>query len=115
VTPDYARENFADCGPGGVYLIHLLEEWIKNHGDLVRAVTGAPNAWPVWDEVTVAHLLSFTSSATYPRPTLQNDLSFRHSASSSTQRDHVINWITQIDTPRLLQHFRESLIQRLQA
>lgn len=115
MTPEYARNHLADCGSGGVYLIYLLEEWIENHGELVRAVTGAPNAWPVWDEVTVAHLLSFTSSTAYPRPTLESDLSFRHTSSPPIAPDQEIQWITHVNGIGLWRHLRKSLASALQS
>lgn len=115
MTPKQARDLLADCGMAGAYLIHLLEDWLNAHHDLVEAVTGDSNAWPVWDEVTVAHVLSLTSVKTYPRPRLENDLSFRHTSSFPIATGQVIHWIAQVDGAGLWQHLRESLARALQS
>ena len=108
LTRERARELFGDRGRAGPYLVHLLGDWLDAHPDLVRRVTGDAGSWPVWDEVVVAHLLGFTSSATYPRPVLRDDLSFVHPGPRKTS-DLTIEWVTRIDSRSLWQHLGERL------
>jgi inosine-uridine nucleoside N-ribohydrolase len=101
-----ARQLFEDSGPAGVYLTHLSLRWLEAEVEVVRAVTGDGHAWPIWDEVTVAHLLGLTSSGIYPRPTLRADLSFRHPEPACGAVDRTIRWIHDVDTSGLWQHLR---------
>ena len=84
------------AGDSGRYLAGLLDDWLAKHRDIVVQVTGDAKVWPVWDEVTVAHLLGMTKSDKRPRPKLRPDLTFDHTPKTGT-----ITWVTAIDGPRL--------------
>jgi inosine-uridine nucleoside N-ribohydrolase len=83
-------------GNPGRYLAGLLDDWFAKHRDVVQQVTGDAKIWPVWDEVTVAHLLGMTTAERRARPKLRTDLTFDHSATRGT-----VMWVTAIDGDRL--------------
>ncbi|MEA2531482.1 MAG: hypothetical protein QOG89_3126 [Thermomicrobiales bacterium] len=98
LTADQARTRLAGCGEGGEFLVGLLVDWLDREAQMARQVTGSA-AWPVWDEVVVAHLLGLTSSDAYPRPSLRDDMTFDHPASADAAPP--VRWITDLDTDRL--------------
>ena len=63
---------------------------------LARSTTGSAATWPIWDEVAVAYLLGMTTSKTYPRPGLRDDMTFDHARPRGT-----ITWITSVDAEAL--------------
>lgn len=105
MTRQEARALLEDCGRAGPRLAALLGDWLDAHSELVRRVTGDAGSWPVWDEVVVAHLLGLTSSETYQRPRLQDDIVFDH----REHRDQTITWITDIDASGLWLDLRQKL------
>jgi inosine-uridine nucleoside N-ribohydrolase len=96
MTPARARALFPGEQEPGSTLVSLLESWLARNAKLAASETGSPESWPIWDEVTVAHLLGFTRVETRPRPTLRDDRIFDHSRPQGT-----IGWITAIDADRL--------------
>jgi len=106
MTRDRAHELFDSRGSPGRYLAGLLVHWLDQETDLVKRVTGDPNWWPVWDEVTVAHLLGLTTTDTHPRPSLRDNLQFDHATTTAR-----ITWITSIDEGRLWSDFTGKLDQ----
>lgn len=94
MTRRRAREVLAGAGPPGEYLVDVFERWLDRERPLVTRVSGRPDAWPVWDEVVVAHLLGMTESRLRPRPRLRDDLRFEHSTSATQKR--TIRWVTRV-------------------
>ncbi len=109
MTRERARELFDSRGDPGRYLAGLLVSWLDQKADLVRRVTGDPNWWPVWDEVTVAHLLGLTRSERHPRPALRDNMTFDHAP--ATRRGASVTWVTSIDSGRLWADFTRKLDQ----
>ena len=105
VSRRQAEELFGDEGPAGESLVRLLAGWLDAHPGLVRRVTGDPEAWPVWDQVVVAHLLGLTTTRTHPRPRLRDDLGFDHTDATGQS----IAWITSVDAPALWLDLRRRL------
>jgi purine nucleosidase len=105
-----ARDILFNTGDPGRYLVDLLVNWVLAQGNLAQMVTGHPSSWPVWDEVVVAHLLGMTTSTTYRRPTLNDDMSFSHDVTASPQADAPqITWIVDLDADRLWGDLRRRL------
>ncbi len=77
-------------------LAQILEAWLKKEPALVMKTTGKADEWPIWDEVTVAHLLGLTRVDRVPRPSLRDDLSFDHTLPRGT-----IGWIKSVDSGAL--------------
>ncbi len=111
MTREKARELFYSRGAPGVYLANILISWLDNNGELVRSITGTRDAWPVWDEVTVAYLLGLAKTHVYPRPVLRDDMIFEHPAPGrrSGEAAGEIAWITAIDAKRLWADFTYKL------
>jgi len=105
LTRDEARDLLADRGAAGRYLAALHTAWLDREPKLCAQVTGSRDAWAVWDQVIVAHLLGLTKAATHPRPTLGDDLRFAGPA----QGGGTITWVTDIDADRLWKHLTECL------
>jgi len=105
-----ARDVLFDTGDPGRYLVALLVDWVLAQGYLSQQVTGDPNSWPVWDEVVVAHLLGMTTTTTYRRPTLNDDMTFSHDLTASPQAEAPqITWIVDLDADRLWADLRRRL------
>jgi inosine-uridine nucleoside N-ribohydrolase len=104
-TRESARRLFASAGEPGRYLAGLLVRWLDEHRDLAQDLAGERDAWPVWDEVTVAHLLGLTRSEVHPRPRLRDDLHFEHPAAGGAAQP-AVTWVTEIDAERLWDDFR---------
>lgn len=98
----------ADCGTAGQYLTDLLLNWLRTQSQLAEWVTGQPDTWPIWDQVTVAHLLGLTTSRLVSRPVLRNDLSLVYDA-EIPEGGRTIRWITAVDEAALW----NDLIQKL--
>jgi len=111
LTRERAREMFASHGATGEYLVGLLERWLDRDPAFTRQVTGQPDTWVIWDEVTTAYLLGMTRADVRPRPRLRADLSFEHQGRSSRK----LLWVTSVDAPRLWRHFTTHLLSRRKA
>ncbi len=84
-----------------------LQSWLVRDYDLwndafARTATelrrpDGTQSWVIWDEVSLAYLLGYTTTRTYPRPVLAADLSFQPGKPGSG----TIEWVTSIDRPRL--------------
>ncbi len=98
LTGDEGHAILDKSGKAGAFLSDLLSTWIDEQASLVVDVTGR-NAWPVWDEIVVAHLLDLTKIETYPRPVLNADMSFDHPGPN--ERAVSIDWITDVDADAL--------------
>lgn len=96
LTSKRAHAILDPTGDPGRYLAGLLDEWLAKHRPIVMQMTGDEKIWPVWDEVTVAHMLGMTKAERHARPKLRADLSFDHSAKHGT-----ITWVTAIEGGRL--------------
>ncbi len=104
MTPEAAAEQFS--GKTGSYIAEIFSSWVGTHGKICKFVTGDERAWPVWDQVTTAHVLGLTSSQMYPRPRLQDDMLFDHTDTG----DQKVRWITAVEQERLWAHFAALLI-----
>lgn len=102
-----ARQLVAGRGPAGKYLADLHTAWIEHDPAFCQKVTGQADTWPIWDQVTLAYLLGFTKSRTYPRPTLNDDLRFAQPISGKANA--TVRWITAIDSTRLWKHLTTNL------
>jgi len=91
-----AAEARRRLGRGGEPLVKVLDGWLRREPGLAAKVTGRADAWPIWDEVAVAHVLGFTAVAVEPRPALRDDMSFDHSHPAGT-----VKWVRSIDPEAL--------------
>jgi len=107
MTRDKAKNVFAGQGASGVYISNLLVSWLDNNRRIADVVTGDPDSWPVWDEVTMAYILGLTAQETYPRPVLRDDMTFDHTKVDQTRPS--ITWITHIDSEGLWKDFSRKL------
>jgi hypothetical protein len=64
----------------------------------------------VWDEVVVAHLLGLTTTETYRRPTVRDDMTFEHEMADRPAWE--VRWITDVDADRLWSDFARRLQRR---
>lgn len=96
LTAEQGRAVLAGTGRGGQFLAKLLADFLDREAELAQRVTGAA-AWPVWDEIVVAHLLGWTTFVEYPRPVLRADMSFDHSGGAGGS----VRWITDVDANAL--------------
>jgi inosine-uridine nucleoside N-ribohydrolase len=104
MTREKAREILPDPHPPATYLRQALETWLDRHGEIARSATGSPDRWPIWDEVTTAHLLGLTRVERRSRPRLRDDLTFDHESARGT-----VEWITAIDAERLWHDLKAKL------
>ena len=96
MTPAKASALLDGKGNTGSYLAHILAAWLAKNSEVARMVTGHESAWPVWDEIVVAHLLGMTQWMSSPRPTLRPDLSFEPVKTAGSMR-----WITHVEADTL--------------
>lgn len=96
LTSQRAHAVLDPAGEPGRYLAGLLDHWLATRREIVVAITGDAQSWPVWDEVTVAHLLGMTQSESLSRPKLKPDLHFELVPKSGS-----IEWVDAIDGSRL--------------
>jgi purine nucleosidase len=96
MTPARAHRLLDDRNEPGPALASDLQAWLARNAGLAASATGSAEAWPIWDEVTIAHLLGLTRTTSHPRPSLRDDLTFDHARPRGT-----IEWITAIDSDRL--------------
>ncbi|MDQ3754933.1 MAG: nucleoside hydrolase [Acidobacteriota bacterium] len=108
LTRAQARALFTEQGEAGQYLIDVFEAWLKKEAELCRRVTGRADAWPIWDQVVIAHLLNLTRAEQHQRPLLRDDLRFVHPPANA-KPGKTVNWITAIDSRRLWKHFTTNL------
>ncbi len=104
MTSARAHALLDPAGAPGSYLAGLLDQWFSKHPGIVRGVTGDPEVWPVWDEVTVAYLLGFAQTEQRPRPKFLADLTLDHTCATGS-----ITWVTSIDSVRLWENLAEKL------
>jgi inosine-uridine nucleoside N-ribohydrolase len=107
MTSDRAHALLEPAGDPGRYLARFLDQWLTTNSVIVQLVMGDTKHWPVWDEVTVAHLLGMTTVAPRARPTLGPELQLADRPSSGT----TITCVTAVDGARLW----ENLARRLGA
>jgi inosine-uridine nucleoside N-ribohydrolase len=96
---DQAKELIADKGPIGKWLWQEFQGWYYRFVKPMRK-DDLSKPWVIWDNITLAHALGMTSSETYPRPKLKDDMTFEHPRSEKT-----ITWITDVDEQRMWQDF----------
>jgi inosine-uridine nucleoside N-ribohydrolase len=96
LTRQQSQARFANKGEAGAYLEKLLIDRLDRDPATAKALSGSPDAWPIWDEVASAHLLGLTKTETHPRPALRDDMTFGHPRTQGT-----IEWITSIDSAKL--------------
>lgn len=108
MTGERACDRFAGRGPVGRYLADLLIDWLGANGATARLVTGQPDAWPVWDEIVVAHLLGLSAVRRHPRPQLREDLTFGSRPGAGA--DPGVDWITDVDDAGLWEDLAGKLL-----
>lgn len=96
MTSSLAHSVLGSAGDSGQYLTRLFDDWLASQSKLVSQVMGDTKQWPIWDEVTVAHLLGMTKVDRRARPELRADLSFVDRPNSGT-----ITCVMAVDGPRL--------------
>jgi inosine-uridine nucleoside N-ribohydrolase len=101
LTRAAARDMLSSTGDPGKYLLSILEGWLDRQPDAARSVTGRPDAWPVWDLISVADLLGLATTETHPRPRLRDDVTFDLAGTSAGE----IRWITSLDERHLWDQF----------
>ncbi|GAC1449348.1 MAG: hypothetical protein NVSMB9_33140 [Isosphaeraceae bacterium] len=106
MSTEKAGRVLKGCGATGQTLVDLLRSWVLSHRELVERVA-APGEWPIWDEVTTAHLLGLTEVEVLPRPRLREDLSLDHSAARGT-----LSWIRSVRSDALWTDLGDCLRQR---
>jgi inosine-uridine nucleoside N-ribohydrolase len=95
-----AAQMLAGHGEFADWLNGQFQHWLAANAALATSVV-KPNTWVIWDTVTVAYLLGFTSSEIHPRPALNpGDLTFSFPPTKKTVR-----WITSIDGPAMWTDF----------
>lgn len=100
VSRDQAPELFR--GEVGSVLAKYILDWTGANANVVEAMSGNRERWPIWDLVTVAYLRGFTRSVVYPRPILQDDTSFQHASTPKPLPENTeepnVRWITWLDS-----------------
>jgi purine nucleosidase len=87
-----AAQMLAGHGEFADWLNGQFQHWLAANAALASSVV-KPNTWVIWDTVTVAHLLGFTTVELHPRPALNPaDLTFSFPPTKKT-----VQWITSID------------------
>ena len=87
-------------GPFAEWLNGQFQNWLAANAELAASVV-KPHTWVIWDTVTVAHLLGFTTTETHPRPALNlTDQTFSFSKTTKT-----VQWITSLDEKKMWPDF----------
>jgi inosine-uridine nucleoside N-ribohydrolase len=101
-----AAQMLQGHGEFAEWLNAQFQHWITANADLAASVV-KPHTWVIWDTVTVAHLLGFTTTVTHPRPALNlADQTF-----SFPKTDKTLRWITSIDENKMWPDFVHRLDQ----
>jgi len=100
-TTEEAQALLRDTGPAGAWLAECFAAWPERLGE------GGRRVWPIWDVVTVAHLLGYTRAMPYHRPLIGPDLAFDHSAPQGQ-----LSWIEWVDEGRVWPDFAAKLRAR---
>jgi len=93
-TTEEAQALLQDTGPAGAWLAECFAAWPH------RLEEGGRRIWPIWDVITVVHLLGTTRSLPYHRPPIAADLSFDH-----TNPQGQLSWVDWVDEGRLWPDF----------
>jgi inosine-uridine nucleoside N-ribohydrolase len=95
-----AEEMLTGHGRFAEWLNGKFQVWLAANADLAAQVV-KPQTWVIWDTVTAAHLMGFTTSETHPRPALNlSMLTFSFPKTTKT-----IQWITTIDSAKMWPDF----------
>jgi len=100
---DKARVMMENRGPIGKWLWDEFAAWYYRFIKPLRK-EDFTKPWIIWDTVVLAYLLGMTEEKTYPRPELQDNLTFR----ARDTKDTVI-WITDVDEERMWSDFLKKL------
>jgi len=104
LTDQSAAQMLHGHGEFAEWLNGQFQQWLTSNADLAASVV-RPHAWVIWDTVTVAHLLGFTTTDTHRRPELNlTDQTFSFHATVKK-----VNWITSINQPRMWLDFMHRL------
>lgn len=99
ITGAQARAAVGAAGTGGRYLAELTRTHIAHEGPReARRLSGRPDAWVIWDEIAVAHLLGFTRVLECTRPPLGDDQVFTPRLAPG----RGMGWIAHVDRRALL-------------
>jgi purine nucleosidase len=98
-----ARGLISKHGPIGAWLWHEYQAWYFRFVKPLRK-DDFSKPWIIWDTITVAHAAGMTAQQRYPRPRLNNDMTFDHIGT-----DKTITWITAVDSKRMWADFLNKL------
>lgn len=105
-----AQSLLSGCGEAGAYLVGLLRWWLEAQPKIVQGVTGRSDAWPIWDEITTAHLLGLTEIETLPRPYLRDNLDFEF-APRDGHPYGTVGWVRNVQAQALWRDFVDQIRQ----
>lgn len=88
------EEALATLGgtPVGDYLVETFDAWLATHGELVAKVAQRSDAWPVWDEIAIADVLTLATTEERPRP---------NTLPSESPQQNTIRWVVDVDKKQL--------------
>ncbi len=98
-----AKSLISKHGPVGAWLWEEYQAWYYRFVKPLRK-NDFSKPWIIWDTITLAYVEGMTTQRTYPRPRLNNDMSFDH-----VQTDKTITWITGVDSTRMWADFLRKL------
>ena len=96
---DQAREMLATRGAIGAWLWEEYQAWYFRYVKPLR-VNDFTKTWPIWDNITLAFVLSMTSQHDLPRRGLKENMTF-----AAVKTDQTVTWITDIDEKRMWSDF----------
>jgi len=100
LTDQGAAQMLHGHGEFAEWLNGQFQQWLMANAELAASVV-KPHTWVIWDTVTVAHLLGFTTTETRPRPALNlTDMSFSFPKTTKT-----VQWITSVDEQKMWPDF----------
>ncbi|MGH9342365.1 MAG: nucleoside hydrolase [Terriglobia bacterium] len=98
-----ARGLISEHGPVGAWLWGEYQAWYFRFVKPLRK-DDFSKPWIIWDTITLAYVGGMTTQQTYPRPRLNNDMTFDH-----IRTDKTITWITGVDSKRMWADFLNKL------
>ncbi len=101
---EQARQMIAGRGAIGDWLWDEYSAWYFRFIKPLRK-NDFSKPWIIWDTVVLAYALGMTTQEEYPRPQMQDDLTFKEVPGTKA----TITWITDIDEARMWADFLEKL------
>ena len=88
---DQAKQMLANHGAIGAWLWEEYQAWYFRFVKPLR-VNDFSKPWVIWDDITLAYVLGFTTDHTAERPQLNDDMRFQRVGTS-----RMVTWITDVD------------------